>query len=130
KESVDPAPRCAKPARRSAQAIAPSTARLARRPVEPAPISAGIPDASRCASRCCAGLRIMAAGSLDVSRETCLSENPPPSIDPVGAGDNDWLALREMLWPDSTREEHAAEMARVAADPFRFGQFLARDAAG
>lgn len=59
-----------------------------------------------------------------------MSENPPPSIDPVGAGDNDWLALREMLWPDSTREEHAAEMARVAADPFRFGQFLARDAAG
>lgn len=56
--------------------------------------------------------------------------NPPPSIDAVGAEDDDWLALREMLWPDSEREEHAADMARVAEDPFRFGQFVARDDAG
>lgn len=55
---------------------------------------------------------------------------PPPSIAPVDAQDEDWLTLREMLWPDSTREEHAAEMARVAEEPFRFGQFVARDAAG
>lgn len=54
----------------------------------------------------------------------------PPSIDPVGAEDDDWLALRAMLWPDSAREDHAAEMARVAEDPFHFGQFVARDQAG
>ena len=55
---------------------------------------------------------------------------PPPRVDPVDAGDEDWLELRLMLWPDSSREEHAAEMARVAEDPFRFGQFVARDDAG
>lgn len=59
-----------------------------------------------------------------------MPEKSLPSIDPVGADDKDWLALREMLWPDSAREDHAAEMARVADDPFRFGQFVARDAAG
>lgn len=59
-----------------------------------------------------------------------MPENPSPRIEPVGATDGDWLALREMLWPDSTREDHAVEMARVAEDPFRFGQFLARDGAG
>ncbi len=55
---------------------------------------------------------------------------PAPRIAPVDAGDDDWLVLREMLWPESSREEHAAEMARVAEDPFRFGQFVARDVAG
>ena len=60
-----------------------------------------------------------------------MPENPPPAIiDPAGPQDDDWLALREMLWPDSAREEHAAEMARIAEDPFRFGQFVARDETG
>ncbi len=59
-----------------------------------------------------------------------MPDKPLPSIDSVDAEDSDWLALREMLWPDSGREEHAAEMARVAEEPFRFGQFVARDAAG
>ena len=55
---------------------------------------------------------------------------PPPRVDPVEAGDVDWLELRLMLWPDSSREDHSAEMARVADDPFRFGQFVARDVDG
>ena len=55
---------------------------------------------------------------------------PPPRVDPVDAGDADWLELRLMLWPDSSREDHSAEMARVADDPFRFGQFVARDVDG
>lgn len=59
-----------------------------------------------------------------------MVRKPSPSVDPVGAGDDDWLALRELLWPESTREDHAAEMDRVAEDPFRFGQFVARDEAG
>lgn len=41
-----------------------------------------------------------------------------------------WLALRRALWPHCPDEEHRAEMAGFCAEPARFAQFLARDAAG
>ena len=36
-----------------------------------------------------------------------------------------WLALRLALWPDSSAEEHLAEMAACLAEPHRFAQFIA-----
>lgn len=36
-----------------------------------------------------------------------------------------WLALRLALWPDSSAEEHLAEMAALLAEPQRFAQFIA-----
>lgn len=41
-----------------------------------------------------------------------------------------WLALRQALWPDATREEHLAEMQAFVEAPQRYGQFLAVDALG
>lgn len=59
-----------------------------------------------------------------------MAEDRAIRIEPVDAGDDDWLALRAMFWCDSSREEHATEIARLAEDPFRFGQFVARGPAG
>lgn len=42
----------------------------------------------------------------------------------------DWLSLRRALWPECPEGEHLSEMAEFAADPMRFGQFLARSPAG
>ena len=54
-----------------------------------------------------------------------------PSIQPLhDATDADWLRLREALWPDGDAAEHRAEMASQTAEPARYAQFLARDAAG
>ena len=39
-----------------------------------------------------------------------------------------WLRLRQALWPEAGREEHLLEMASCAADPRRYGQFLAYSA--
>jgi len=39
-----------------------------------------------------------------------------------------WLRLRQALWPEAGREEHLLEMASFAADPRRYGQFLAYSA--
>jgi aminoglycoside 6'-N-acetyltransferase I len=36
-----------------------------------------------------------------------------------------WLRLRQALWPDSTREQHLAEMTAFLANPARFRQFIA-----
>jgi aminoglycoside 6'-N-acetyltransferase I len=41
-----------------------------------------------------------------------------------------WLSLRQMLWPESTREEHLAEMASFLAERKRYVQFMEYDAAG
>ena len=39
-----------------------------------------------------------------------------------------WLRLRQALWPEAGREEHLLEMASCAADPQRYGQFVAYSA--
>jgi aminoglycoside 6'-N-acetyltransferase I len=36
-----------------------------------------------------------------------------------------WLRLRQALWPDSTREQHLAEMNQLAADRKRYMNFIA-----
>jgi aminoglycoside 6'-N-acetyltransferase I len=36
-----------------------------------------------------------------------------------------WLALRQALWPDGTREEHVSEMLSFCANPERYAQFVA-----
>lgn len=36
-----------------------------------------------------------------------------------------WLALRKLLWPDSSDTEHLAEMTLFLAEPERFAQFIA-----
>jgi aminoglycoside 6'-N-acetyltransferase I len=36
-----------------------------------------------------------------------------------------WLALRQALWPQGSREEHASEMSSFLAQPERFAQFVA-----
>lgn len=36
-----------------------------------------------------------------------------------------WLALRQALWPDTSREEHLSEMASLCTSPLRFVQFIA-----
>jgi aminoglycoside 6'-N-acetyltransferase I len=41
-----------------------------------------------------------------------------------------WLALREALWPGSSRKEHLAEMSSFLASPSRYAQFIAYSAAG
>lgn len=45
-----------------------------------------------------------------------------PCISTEQAG---WLALRQALWPQGSREEHLAEMASFLASPERFAQFVA-----
>ena len=39
--------------------------------------------------------------------------------------DGDWLELRGMLWDDTERSEHEAEMVQIVAEPSRFVVFLA-----
>lgn len=46
-----------------------------------------------------------------------------PLVDPA---DPDWLRLRQSLWADTSADEHLEEMASFAAQPGRFGQFIAR----
>jgi aminoglycoside 6'-N-acetyltransferase I len=41
-----------------------------------------------------------------------------------------WLDLRAALWPDSTREEHAADRELVLGDPQRYAVLVADDGAG
>ena len=41
-----------------------------------------------------------------------------------------WLSLRQQLWPQSTREEHLADMAELLAARKRFAQFVEYDASG
>jgi aminoglycoside 6'-N-acetyltransferase I len=41
-----------------------------------------------------------------------------------------WLSLRQQLWPDSTRDEHVAEMASFLAERKRYAQFMEYDDAG
>jgi aminoglycoside 6'-N-acetyltransferase I len=41
-----------------------------------------------------------------------------------------WLPLRQQLWPQSTREEHLAEMSELLAARKRFAQFVEYDASG
>lgn len=36
-----------------------------------------------------------------------------------------WLSLREMLWPDCSREDHLTEMAHMVENPAKFAQFVA-----
>ena len=38
-----------------------------------------------------------------------------------------WLALREQLWPESSRDEHLEEMAEQLAAPERFAPFVEYD---
>lgn len=40
--------------------------------------------------------------------------------------DEEWLSLRQQLWPDASKDEHLAEMAEFLKDPARFAQFVAR----
>ncbi|MFZ6775280.1 aminoglycoside 6'-N-acetyltransferase [Undibacterium sp. Ji83W] len=35
-----------------------------------------------------------------------------------------WLALRQQLWPDGTKDEHLAEMAELLESPERYAQFI------
>lgn len=47
-------------------------------------------------------------------------------IEPCASpGHPGWLRLRQALWPEAGREEHLLEMATFAADPQRYGQFIA-----
>lgn len=39
-----------------------------------------------------------------------------------------WLALREQLWPDCSRERHLSQMSALLASPDRFAQFVEYDA--
>jgi aminoglycoside 6'-N-acetyltransferase I len=58
--------------------------------------------------------------------DKALSPMPEVTIRPCSAHDQPgWLALRFVLWPHSTREEHLAEMADMLRQPERFVQFLA-----
>jgi aminoglycoside 6'-N-acetyltransferase I len=41
-----------------------------------------------------------------------------------------WLDLRRELWPEGTAQDHLDEMASQVAEPGRYAQFIARDAAG
>jgi aminoglycoside 6'-N-acetyltransferase I len=41
-----------------------------------------------------------------------------------------WLALREALWPETTRQDHLAEMSAFLEDPARYAQFVAYRATG
>lgn len=38
-----------------------------------------------------------------------------------------WLELRLALWPDSSRDEHVAEMAGFLREPQRYAQFVAAE---
>ena len=44
--------------------------------------------------------------------------------------DSSWLAMRQALWPQSTREEHLSEMGAWCADHGRYSVFLAYDESG
>lgn len=35
-----------------------------------------------------------------------------------------WLRLRQALWPDASREQHLAEIAMLASDRRRYGNFI------
>ena len=39
--------------------------------------------------------------------------------------DGDWLEMRGVLWDETERAEHEAEMAQTVAEPCRFAAFLA-----
>lgn len=39
--------------------------------------------------------------------------------------DGDWLEMRGLLWAETERAEHEAEMAEIVAEPSRFAVFLA-----
>jgi aminoglycoside 6'-N-acetyltransferase I len=41
-----------------------------------------------------------------------------------------WLALRQALWPHSSRDEHLSEMSSFIADFGRYAQFLAYGSSG
>jgi aminoglycoside 6'-N-acetyltransferase I len=41
-----------------------------------------------------------------------------------------WLALREALWPQGSRDEHRAEMKLFLSDPHRYGQYVAYSSTG
>jgi aminoglycoside 6'-N-acetyltransferase I len=41
-----------------------------------------------------------------------------------------WLALRQALWSDCTREEHLSEMACFCGNPARYAQFVAYSSLG
>lgn len=51
--------------------------------------------------------------------EPCIDINQPG-----------WLLLRQQLWSHCTADEHIAEMSAFLAEPARFAQFVAYDAAG
>jgi aminoglycoside 6'-N-acetyltransferase I len=44
--------------------------------------------------------------------------------------DTDWLRMRQALWPEGSAQEHLDEMGEFLSQPTRFGQFMARSAAG
>ncbi len=43
----------------------------------------------------------------------------------LSAEEDTWLAMRQALWPQSTREEHLLEMEAYCANPDRYAVFLA-----
>jgi aminoglycoside 6'-N-acetyltransferase I len=55
---------------------------------------------------------------------TALVE-PCASVDHPG-----WLEMRQALWPQDSADAHRREMAAYLAQPERYGQFVARTAAG
>lgn len=42
----------------------------------------------------------------------------------------DWLRLRDSLWPHCSEDEHHAEMKRILSDPLKFAQFISIDDMG
>jgi aminoglycoside 6'-N-acetyltransferase I len=48
----------------------------------------------------------------------------------MSVDDADWLALRSALWPDCPQAQHLDEVRSFIAEPGRFAQFIAEDAAG
>jgi aminoglycoside 6'-N-acetyltransferase I len=92
--------------------------------VAPLRIAGNPPLWSSCAARrgvaCClltgapAGRPGKGRVMLDLKIEPCIS------VEQAG-----WLAMREALWPDTTRGEHLAEMAAFLRDGQRYAQYVA-----
>jgi len=63
-----------------------------------------------------------------IARDADDTSRPPAgaSIERCEAVDHaGWLALREALWPDASRDAHLVEMASFVDEPERYVQFVA-----
>jgi aminoglycoside 6'-N-acetyltransferase I len=52
-------------------------------------------------------------------------------VEPCGSIEQPgWLDMRQSLWPQSTREQHLADMRNLLSSPRRYGQFVAYSSHG